>query len=177
MEGKDPEEEIRKAQKEEAAKEITLKDVFPMFMERHGVFQSKKMQESYMWSFKNISRCPSLINVRIDTITKKLVLDYMYERMKVDKVKSATVNKEAAFLKCLFSKLAEWEMLERNLLQGMKLFPEGGKRDVFLTEQQAISLIQELPKSVANIVEFAIYTGFRKRISSVFVLKIFDSMT
>jgi len=39
---------------------------------------------------------------------------------------------------------------------------EGGKRDVYFSPQQAMSLISELPDPLANIVEFAIYTGFRK---------------
>ena len=162
LEGKDPEAEIKKAQEVESAKSLTLKDVFPMFMEKHGIFRSKNMQRSYRISFDNVLRCPPLASSRIDTVTKKMVWDYMHERMKVDNVKAATVNKDAAFLKCLFSKLAEWEMLDRNLLQGMKLLPDGGKRDVFLTPDQAITLIQTLPETVAKIIELAIYTGFRK---------------
>jgi integrase len=162
MEGKDPEVEILKAQENSSIQSLTLKDIFSLFMEKHGIFRSKTMQTSYQVSFASISRCPALINAPLGSFTKRLVWDYMQERMKIDKVKAATVNKDAAFLKCLFSKLYEWEMLDRNVLQGMKLFKEGGKRDVFLTVQQALSLIQELPEPIANIVEFAMYTGFRK---------------
>ena len=36
------------------------------------------------------------------------------------------------------------------------------KRDVYLTVQQAATLLDELPEPIADIVEFAIYTGFRK---------------
>ena len=82
--------------------------------------------------------------------------------MKTDGVKAATVNKDAAFLKCMLSKAHEWDVLDSNPLKGFKLFKESGKRDVFLTPEQATALINELPDPIANIVEFAIYTGFRK---------------
>ncbi len=162
LKGKDPECELRKAQKKEEAKAITLRELYPVFMERHGKLRSHKMQISYKNSFKNICRCPSLIDIEIGVVSKSLVLDYMHERMKVDNVKAATVNKDAAFLKCMLSNAVEWNILDHNPVQGLKLFKEDGKRDVYLSSQQAISIINELPDSLANIVEFAIYTGFRK---------------
>ena len=160
-EGKDPEIEIKKAKQEENKKAITFKDFFPVFMQRHGRLQSLKTQISYKNSFKNISRCPAIVNSEIGYISKSLIVDYMQARMDSENVSAATVNREAALLKCMLSKAVEWDLLKNNSLYGMKLFKESGKRDVNLTEEQAKQLIHELPSPIDDIVEFAIYTGFR----------------
>ena len=162
LDGKDPEREIEKAASKEQISAIKFREFFPVFMQRHGATRSRKMQISYEGSFKNICRCPSIADAEIGSLSKSLILDYMHERMKIDGVKAETVNKDAAFLKCMLSKAVEWEILDRNPLKGLKLFKEGGKRDVYFSPQQAMSLISELPDPLANIVEFAIYTGFRK---------------
>lgn len=47
-------------------------------------------------------------------------------------------------------------------MKGLKLFKEAEKREVNLTSQQAALLIERLPKPLNFIVEFAIYSGFRK---------------
>ncbi len=162
LEGKDPEIEIERAKNSEKIKRITVRDFFPVFMERHGKLRSWKMQSSYKTSFNNVCRCPQLSNSELNSVSKPLVLDYMHLRMKKDGVKAATVNKEVAFLKCMLSKAVEWVELDTNPLQGLKRFKEDGKRDVYLTLEQATALINELPEPLKDIIEFAIYTGFRK---------------
>src|SRR4030042_7016740 len=57
LEGKDPEQEMERAKQSEKAKQITLKDFFPEFMERHGKNQSRGMISRYYDFFKNICRC------------------------------------------------------------------------------------------------------------------------
>ena len=49
-------------------------------MERHGSERRPKTQMSYRNSFKNISRCPSLVNIELSAISKSIVLDYMNAR-------------------------------------------------------------------------------------------------
>ena len=162
MQGKDPEQELVKAEQAEQANSITLRDFYPTFMERHGTLRSKSMQVSYRNSFANACRLPELADCELRSVSKRLVLDYMNLRMKTDTVSAATANKDAAFLKCVISKACEWDILETNTLRGLKLFKESGKRDVYLTSEQAKLLINALPEPIANIVEFAVYTGFRK---------------
>lgn len=162
LEGKDPEEEMEDMRRSEQEKMTTLREFFPVFMERHGRLRSPKMQISYRNSFKNVCRCPQLADSPLRKVSKKLVLDYMHARIDMDSVKAATVNKDAAFLKCMISKAVEWEMLDANTLRGLKLFGDFGKRDVYLSSEEAAALIRELPGPIADIVEFAIYTGFRK---------------
>jgi len=162
LEGKDPELEMEKAKQKEKVRSITLREFYPVFMERHGKHQSRSMQEIYKYRFKNIVRCPELANIPICNIKKHIMLDYMNARMEQDGVSYATVNREAAMIKSMLFRAVEWDILERNPLQGFKLLKEADKRKVNITLEETGKLIAELIEPLANIVEFAIYTGFRK---------------
>ncbi len=171
LEGKDPETEIKRAQNEESRRNTTLREFFPVFMKRHGSTRREKTQVSYQNSFKNISRCPALIDAELGSITKGLVLDYMNAR-KDEGVTPATVNREKALLTCMLTCAVEWDMLVNHPLRGLKSFKESGKRDVEVTGAQIASLIDALPEPIANIVEFACYTGFR--LENILSLRIED---
>jgi len=162
LDGKDPERELEVARKQEQSQAITIREFFPEFMSRHGVQRSGSMRMSYRSSFKNVCRCHALANSELGKVSKKLVLDYMQMRMKQDRVTPATANREAAMLKVMLSCAAEWDIICQNPIRGLKQFKEAGKREVYLTCDQASTLLEELPSTVADIVEFAIYTGFRK---------------
>jgi integrase len=162
LEGKNPEREIEKSQQRERSRSVTLAEFFPVFLKRHGSLRSKKTQVNYRASFKNISRCPALANAEIGSISKDLVLDYMSARVENDGICPATVNLEATLVKCMLSRASDWGILEVNPLRGMTLFPASPKRDVELTRQQAQALINSLTEPMASMVEFAMYTGFRK---------------
>jgi len=172
MEGKNPESEIEYIRLTERLHSITIREFFLDFMEGHGKYKSEKMQISYRNSFKNICRCPEIADSELLAVSKKKVLDYMDARMKQDNVTAATVNREAALLKIMLSCANEWDITNHNPLQNMRLFRETGKREVNITPDQAANLLQELPKPLADIVEFAIYTGFRKQ--NILGLKIED---
>ena len=162
LEGKDPEREFERKRQQEVYQSLTLRDFFPVFIQRHGNFQSKNMQTSYQCSFKNICRCEKLADMPIKTITKYIILDYMHLRMEQDGVKPATVNKESYFVQGILSRATEWSYLEINPLQGLKRLRESEKRRVELTPEQAGQLINKLSEPIANIFEFAIYSGFLK---------------
>ena len=162
MEGKDPEREMEHAKQAEKARGITLKDFFPVFMVRHGSRQSAKMQLFYHERFSQINRCSELINCPVSEISRHLMTDYMQLRIKQDKFSPATVNREAAFIKGMISRAVEWDILENNPLQRLRLFKETGKRDISISPEQAKALSDELPEALADIVEFASYTGFRR---------------
>jgi len=162
IEGKDPERELERVRQREQAKSITLKDLYPVFMQRHAGLQSENMQKSYYYRFENLKRCPALVNVPICEISRRVMLDYMHARMAQDGVKAATVNKEASLVKCMLFRAVEWDIIDSNPLQGMRLFKESEKRRVFLNPEQAGELVEALPEQLSNIAEFAIYSGFRK---------------
>ncbi|MBN1225209.1 MAG: site-specific integrase [Candidatus Aminicenantes bacterium] len=162
IDGKDPEIELQKERKEQDLQMTTLRELFPVFMDRHGSNRSRKMQESYQNSFGNVCRCPQLADVPSATINQAVVLDYMNARIRLEGVKPATVNREKAFISVMLSKAMAWGYLKRHPLEGMENFREPKKRDVELTAQQAAKLIEALPtRDVKNIVAFAIYSGLR----------------
>ena len=104
------------------------------------------MQDSYKYRFKNLSRCPELVDVPICEISKRVMIDYMHAQMAQDGVKAATVNKEASMVKCMLFRAVEWDIIDSNPLQGMRLFKESEKRRVFLTPEQAGELMEALPE-------------------------------
>ncbi|MFC1557059.1 tyrosine-type recombinase/integrase [candidate division KSB1 bacterium] len=95
-------------------------------------------------------------------INKGLVLDYMNARIKSDGVTPATVNREAALLKVMMACAVEWDILDRNPLHKFRLMKEAPKREVRLSVEEAAALLERLPENVANIVEFAAYSGLRR---------------
>jgi integrase len=171
LEGKDPEEEIEKAQEAEDRKHLSLRDFFPIFLKRHGNERREKTRISYNNSFKNVSRCPRLVDAELGSVTKGLVLDYMNLR-KDEGVTPATVNREKALLTCMLSCAVEWEIIDDNPLRNLKSFKESGKRDIEITDEQVARLIELLPESVAAIVLTACYTGFR--LENILSLRIED---
>ena len=162
LEGKDPEREMKRSIQASKATNITLREFFKVFMENHGLSLSLGMQKRFEVFFDNMCRCPQLADSSISEISKGLVLDYLRLRMKENGISPATANREGSFFRNMLNRAVEWDILERNPLQGIRLFKESGKRNVNLTPDQAKALLDELPSSVADIVEFAIYTGFRK---------------
>ena len=162
LDGKDPEVEVAQAQTRAAESRMTLREFFPVFMKRHGAHTSTNMQKSYQCSFRNISRCPVLADAELSSVSKDAVLDYMSARIEQDGICPASANVEAMFLKCMLSRASDWGLVEDNPLRGMKLLPAKSKRDVELTQEEAKALIGLLAEPMASIVEFAIYSGFRK---------------
>ena len=162
-EGKDPERELAKLEAQRKRQSVTLREYFPIFVERHKQNIGSRMLESYTNSFKNVSRCPELAEVPLDQIRKSTLIDYMRTRMEREGVKPATVNREAAFVKCALFRAVEWDILEHNPLEGFRMLREAEKREVLLTPDKAGKLLDALPNPrMRQIVEFAIYTGFRK---------------
>ena len=130
LDGKDPEREIERAREREAARSMTIRELFPLFMQRHGVQRGRSTQKFYNDSMANFCRCPAIADAPIGDIRKSDVIDSMHARMEMDGVKASTVNKDLAFLKCMLAKAVEWDILEYHPLQGIKKFKEDGKRDI-----------------------------------------------
>lgn len=162
LEGKDPEREMEHAKQTEKAKAITLREFFPVFMERYGCHRAKKTQESYHGSFQNLCRCPELMDTPMGNIRRGTVIDYMNVRMRQEGVTAATVNREKAFISVMLSRAVEADILDRNPILGLKSFKEADKREVSLTPSQAAALIDALPTQGTQwIVAFAIYSSWR----------------
>ena len=87
------------------------------------------------------------------------------ERFKTQRSKEvspASVNRELACLKHMFSKATEWEMADGNPVKRVKLFREPKGRVKFLSLEQAATLAHECSDELRPIVVTALHTGMRR---------------
>ncbi len=124
LDDKEPEEELAQLEQQQELGDITLLNLFPIFMEGHAKYLSKNTQDLWKGLFENIKRCEELIEIPISKISKRLVFEYMHARLEKEEVSNATVNREAALIKNMLFRACDWEFLSSNPLQGFKLFPE-----------------------------------------------------
>ncbi len=85
---------------------------------------------------------------------------YVAERAK--KVKPATVNRELAFLKTLYSDAVSNGKTEANPVKRVKLFKENNARVRYLTDEEERRLYEQLPGRYDLLVRFAFNTGLRQ---------------
>jgi len=144
----------------------TLNQFIPVFMKLHGRDRSKKTQESYRFSLGHL--VPVFGKVRLNNITKVMVKTYMANRGN-DSASNSTINREVACLKCILSRAAEWEYIEKNTIQGLRMLKEPSPIERYLTKEEAERLIAVSPPYLRDIIIFALGTGVRK--SEMFNLK------
>jgi len=87
------------------------------------------------------------------------------ERYKANRkmeVSPATVNRELACLKTLFSKAVEWGRIEKNTVRTVKKFKEDNARERILSADEALRLIEAAAPSIRPILIIALNTGMRK---------------
>lgn len=162
LEGKDPESEVVKAMEKEVDCRITVKELYSRFMNEYASNRQESTRTSYQNSFNNISRCKRIVDAQVGNITKRVVTEYAFLRMKQDNVTGSSVNREISFLQSMMSYAVKLGYIEHNPLYGIEKMREAGKRDVNLTTEQVQALLDKLPSPVDDIAEFAIYTGFRR---------------
>jgi len=85
---------------------------------------------------------------------------YVTERAK--KVAPATVNRELAFLKTVYSDAVSNGKAETNPVKRVKLFKENNARVRWLTEKEEKQLFEQLPGRYDLLVRFAFNTGLRQ---------------
>jgi integrase len=76
--------------------------------------------------------------------------------------KPATVNRELACLKTVFSKAVKNGKADRNPVQGVKLLKENNERDRILSSEEYARLLAESPDHLRPIVKVAYHTGMRQ---------------
>jgi integrase len=91
-----------------------------------------------------------------------VVIDYCKLRISQDGISAATANREASLLRNMLNRAVEWEILERNSLDNYRLLKEADKREVLVSPAQIQRLLDLLKPPMADIAEFAVYTGLRK---------------
>ncbi|HEC64360.1 MAG TPA: site-specific integrase [bacterium] len=85
-----------------------------------------------------------------------------YKRRRQSQVSNATVNREVACLKHIFTKAIEWGMVQKNPGKKVKLLRERNTRLRYLDEKEITKLHDACAEHLKPIVTVALNTGMRK---------------
>ncbi len=127
LEGKDPEREMGRAQRQAS---VTLDTFFDTFYRQHGVDKSAKTLESYNTSIKNIRRATELKNCPLSEIRYPIVQAYQ-EARKAEGASNRTINMETGLISLMLDHAVRCQEIEYNPLRNVKYrLKEPQKRDV-----------------------------------------------
>jgi len=142
-------------------------------MVTHYLEWSKANKKSHKTDCLNTSRLlESFSGMSLKDITSWHIEKYKSKRLK-DGLRVASVNREVACLKHIFTKAIEWGKAKENPVKKVKLFKENNKRVRFLSKAEMESLLSACRKSQSpclyNMVILALNTGMRR--GEIFGLK------
>jgi integrase len=104
---------------------------------------------------------PFFAGKRLEDISPFLI--ERYKRLRKEEGRSeATVNRELAFLKNLFTMAITWGKARENPVTRVRLFREDNGRTRCLTEEEEVRLLAACGPSLRPVVLTALHTGFRK---------------
>jgi len=144
--------DIRKQEK------ITFKDFANEYIEIYAKPNKKSWQsdEENLKSLKVFFGDKYLYEITTQDIEK-------YKALKLqDKKKPATVNRQLATLKIMFTKAIEWNKIADNPSKKVKFLKEKNNRLRYLTLEEINNLLDNCPKSIKSIVIIALHTGMRR---------------
>jgi integrase len=85
-----------------------------------------------------------------------------YKAKRIKEVSPATVNRELACLKHMFTMAIQWEKAEVNPVKKVKLFRENNQRVRYLEMEEIEKLLKNCQGYTKRIIEIALNTGMRK---------------
>lgn len=129
--------------------------------------KAKRSYDRDRRSLKNLS--PFFGERYLKDITPALVEAYRQKRLSEPSGRTsytlttpATVNREVACLKTIFSKAVRNGKAERNPCQGVRLLKENNERDRVLTPEEYARLLAACPGYLKPIIKLAYHTGMRR---------------
>lgn len=105
---------------------------------------------------------------QLSQITPLVIEDYIKTRLnqtsyrKKGPVNPASVNRELACLRHMFTKAIEWGLIDHNPAKKVKSLKEKNKRLRFLTAEEIEKLLDSCYGHLNSIVKMAIFSGMRK---------------
>ncbi len=136
---------------------ITFSQFVPIYIEQHAR-RKRSYEKSDKCYLKHL--VPFFGDRYLYNITEESINDYKQIRAK--EVCVASVNRELACIKCIFSKAVAWKKLKDNPAKNIKLEKENNKRTRFLSTEEAKILLENCSSKLQAIVAVAISTGMRK---------------
>lgn len=160
---RDPEQAFKGQADRVVVSNLTLRELWEVFTTNHLPRISENGARVYRERWKVIEK-HAIADREIRLIGPRDVQDYQRERLAgVKPPKPATVNREIQLVKSMLGRAYEWEILQTDPRGRLKLLREDNRRDVGnITAADILRLIEQVPESIGNIIEFAVYTGFRK---------------
>ena len=134
---------------------------FADFADEYIEIYAKHNKKSYKTDLVRLIALKPLIGNRyLHEITPRLVEEFKSKRIK--EVKPATVNRELACLKHIFTIANEWGRVEQNPVKRVKMFRENNCRVRYLEQDEIERLLNACTGYLKNIVVIALNTGMRK---------------
>lgn len=84
-----------------------------------------------------------------------------YKARRIAGVKPSTVNRELALIRHLYNTAIQWGYVERNPVQGVKLFRENNERIRYLSHDEEARLFAVLPEKYKAVITIALQTSLR----------------
>jgi len=135
---------------------------FDEYVKKYLVFsKANKAKSSHRRDEVSTDHLISFLKGRyIFEITPRLIEKYKISRL--EKVGPATVNRELACLKHMYSKAIEWGYIKENPAKGVKLLKEPPGRLRYLSPEEVNSLLDSCLDHLRPIVLTAVNTGMRR---------------
>ncbi len=137
---------------------IKFRDFAKTYLEKHAIPNKKSWKKSDAVSLVRL--VPFFGESYLYEIKPLDIIDYKAQRF--EEVSAATVNRELACLKVMFSKAIEWELVSENPVKKVKFYKEDNRRLRYLEKEEIERLLANCPASLRAIVILAISTGMRK---------------
>jgi integrase len=139
-------------------KKIFLSEMATDYLERYSKINKKSSKRDEI-SLKHL--VPFLNDYYLYQIDSLLIEDYKAKRI-TSGAKPATVNRELALLKHIFTKAIEWGKVTENPVKKVKLFKENNRRLRYLEKGEIHVLLEYASGFIKPIIITAIHTGMRQ---------------
>jgi integrase len=153
--------EVRKAKGEYLGVHEIKKITVVNFLEEYLTWASvNKAANTYALNRFCANRLREAFSGYLSWLTAKQVEEYKVQRRET--VSPATVNRELALLKHMYTKAVEWGYLKTNPVKPIKFLKEPPGRLRYLTREEMEAMIAACPQHLKPIVVMAMHTGMRK---------------